>query len=184
MFWMEGASYSSSQKCKRMNLWFLSWLLSENTSCLPRAGRLYELRAVSSKVGLSQETNTLWNKMPEQMLYVLKPDTCWDTLSNPRKAQSRVGALTFFSAGLALSPGSLLCYETSDTKASGTYWRWANHFPGKHSARRDRGIVTDQGEAEKSGETRQNDTGTTSGSVLRQGVAQFLPWRLREQGRW
>lgn len=69
----------------------------------------------------------------------------WYTLNSPRKAQSRVGALTFFSAGLALSPGSSLHYKTSDTKASGRYWRWANHFPGKHSARSDRGTVTNQG---------------------------------------
>lgn len=48
-------------------------------------------------------------------------DICWGALNNPRKAQSRVGALTFFSAGLALSPGSSLHYKTSDTKASGRY---------------------------------------------------------------
>lgn len=39
-------------------------------------------------------------------------------------------------------------------------------------------------EAEQSGETWQNDTGTSPGSVFRQGVAQLLPWRLREQDRW
>lgn len=151
---MEGASYTSALKGNRMNLWFLSWLLSENTSPSQSRQTKYELRAVSSKVGLFQETNTLRNKMPEQMLCVLKPDIRCGSLSNPSKAQSRAGALTFFSAGLPLSPGSLLHYKTSDTKASGRYWRWANHFPGIPIQPEAAEVLLQiRGEAEKSGET-------------------------------
>lgn len=138
---MEGASYTSALECKRMNLWFLSWLLSENSSPSQSRQTKYELRAVSSKVDLLQDTNTLQNKVPEQMVYVLKPDISWGALNNPRKDQS--GSIHLFLSWAGSVSTIIVVLE--DLWHKGRYWRWANHFPGKHSARCGRGAVTDQG---------------------------------------
>lgn len=76
----------------------------QQTRCLPRAGRLstsWEL-CLAKRVS-SKKTNTLQNEMPEQMLRVLKPDICWSSLSNRRKAKSMLGSVTFLGWGGLIS---------------------------------------------------------------------------------
>lgn len=132
----------------------------------------------------SKKTNTLQNKMPEQMLYMPKPDICWSCPSNCRKAQSKLGAVTFSSAGLALSPGSSLwdlwckgirqILKISDSLPEETFrQKWQRYYGSGW-------------EAKMVGQTQQNDTCTSSvtGSMFGQGVAQLFLWRLKEQGRW
>lgn len=113
--------------------------------------------------------------MPEQLLWMLKPDICWSSLSNHIKTQSVVGAVTFFSAGVALSPGSSLFYKTSDTKAPNRYWRKAICFLRKHSAKSGRGTFTDQDEMQSWDRHHRWQTSSVVGSMLGQGVASFSP---------
>lgn len=123
----------------------------QKTHRLPRAGRL----SMSWELCLAKWVSSK-RPAPYRMRCQSSCCVCWSltyTLAPwaPSKAQSRVGALTFFSAGLPLSPGASLHYKTSDTKASGRYWRWANHFPGIPIP--PEVLLQIRGEAEESGET-------------------------------
>lgn len=164
-----------------MNLWFLSWLLSENTSPSQSRQTKYELRAVSSKVGLLEETSTLQNEMPEQMLCVLKPDIRSGSLSTQQGSEwehspsSQLGCLCLQEHRYITRP-----------------------LTQRHQADIEDELITSQGfpfsqrycyrsgERQRSQErlTWQNDTGTSSGSMLGQEVVQLFLWRLREQVSW
>lgn len=117
------------------------------------------------------------------MLCVLKPDARWGSLSNPSKAQAEWEHSPFSQLGwLCLQDHHYITRPMTQRHQAHIedelITSWGNIQPEVAEV-----LLQIMGEAEKEEETWQNDTGTSSGRMLGQGVAQLLPWRFREQGR-